>query len=220
MRGETKLLSPIALKVSTFQKLFLIMTIVAIFSIVGSSVSYAQTAGTYKGQGNQGQQFSQRGNSTGHQHTGGSYSGAGTFSRNGTAYNMNSFNHTRAAYPGSSGVMSSTNVPTLQKPVPPSTGAITSNPATTNQPIPSWVKNNAKWWSQGQVSDSDFVQGIQYLIQNGMVKVPPTEVNTTSSQPIPQWVKNTANWWAIGQVSDNEFIQSIQYLISAGIIKA
>ena len=39
------------------------------------------------------------------------------------------------------------------------------------QQIPSWVKNNAKWWADGTIGDTDFVQGIQFLIKQGIVKV-------------------------------------------------
>jgi len=38
--------------------------------------------------------------------------------------------------------------------------------------IPQWIKNNAKWWSEGQIVDSDFIKGIQYLMQNGIMKIP------------------------------------------------
>lgn len=86
--------------------------------------------------------------------------------------------------------------------------------------IPSWVRNNAKWWSQNQVGDSDFIQGVQYLIQQGILKIPPTQVNqTSSSQQIPAWVKTNAGWWAQGQISDGDFIKGIQYLVSSGIVK-
>ena len=37
--------------------------------------------------------------------------------------------------------------------------------------IPSWIKNTAKWWSEGQVSDSDFINGLQWLIDNNILKV-------------------------------------------------
>ncbi|MGI0046115.1 MAG: hypothetical protein ACREBB_02855 [Nitrosotalea sp.] len=90
-----------------------------------------------------------------------------------------------------------------------------------SSPIPSWVRNNAKWWSQNQVGDSDFIQGVQYLIQQGIMKIPPTQVNQTSSssQQIPAWVKTNAGWWAQGQISDDDFIKGIQYLVSSGIVK-
>jgi len=37
--------------------------------------------------------------------------------------------------------------------------------------IPSWIKNNAGWWAEGQIDDSSFLQGIQYLVKEGIIKV-------------------------------------------------
>ena len=37
--------------------------------------------------------------------------------------------------------------------------------------IPSWIKNNAGWWSDGKIDDKSFVQGIQYLIKEGIMKI-------------------------------------------------
>ena len=39
--------------------------------------------------------------------------------------------------------------------------------------LPSWVKNNAKWWSEGQIPDSDFFKAIQYLIDAGIIRTGP-----------------------------------------------
>ncbi|MEO9276845.1 MAG: hypothetical protein ABI340_03560 [Nitrososphaera sp.] len=99
-----------------------------------------------------------------------------------------------------------------------------SNPPPQNQTgqtvvIPQWVKNNAKWWQQGQIDDSTFASGIQYLIKQGVIQLPPT----ASSQPssgvtIPSWVKTNAGLWADGQIDDSTFASGIQYLIKIGII--
>ena len=37
--------------------------------------------------------------------------------------------------------------------------------------IPTWIKNNAGWWATDQIDDEAFVQGIQYLIQEGIMAV-------------------------------------------------
>jgi len=37
--------------------------------------------------------------------------------------------------------------------------------------IPAWIKNNACWWSQGAITDGDFVNGLQFLIKEGIIKV-------------------------------------------------
>ena len=84
--------------------------------------------------------------------------------------------------------------------------------------IPTWIKNNAKWWAQGEIGDSDFVKGIQYLVQRGIIKIPNTETATSSQSQIPKWVKNNAGWWADGSIGDEEFVKGIQYLIQVNII--
>jgi len=107
---------------------------------------------------------------------------------------------------------------------PPSTINETVNATTVLQhpiSIPSWIHNNAKWWSQGQVGDNDFVKGIQYLIQEGIMQIPKQQSSSPQSEThtIPAWVKNNAGWWASGQISDDEFVKGIQYMISVGIMK-
>lgn len=43
--------------------------------------------------------------------------------------------------------------------------------------IPSWIKNTARWWSQNQTGDSDFLAAIQYLIDQGMLHTSETQSN-------------------------------------------
>jgi len=86
--------------------------------------------------------------------------------------------------------------------------------------IPSWIKNNAKWWSEGSIDDSTFISGIQYMIQNGIIQVSSTPSGSTTSQQIPSWVKNNAKWWAEGQLSDDDFIKAIQWLVDNGLIQS
>jgi len=37
--------------------------------------------------------------------------------------------------------------------------------------IPDWVKENAGWWSNGLISDSDYVTAIKWLIENGIMRI-------------------------------------------------
>ena len=37
--------------------------------------------------------------------------------------------------------------------------------------IPIWIKNNAGWWADGDIPDSAFVSGLQWLIKNGIMQV-------------------------------------------------
>jgi len=85
--------------------------------------------------------------------------------------------------------------------------------------IPAWIKNNAGWWATDQIDDSSFLQGIQYLVQNNIIVIPPTDAGSESSGTVPEWVKNTAGWWADGTIDDGTFVNAIQYLIKQGLIQ-
>ena len=86
--------------------------------------------------------------------------------------------------------------------------------------IPVWVKNNAAWWADGKINDKNFLVGVQYLVQNGIITTGSENSNMykTKSQSIPAWVKNDAEWWADGTISNVQFVQAVQYLINNGII--
>ena len=87
--------------------------------------------------------------------------------------------------------------------------------------IPSWVRNNAEWWAQGSIGDSDFVSGIQYLIKEGIMQIPETEKSekTSETEGIPPWIKNNADWWAQGLITDDDFVKGIQFLVEKGIME-
>jgi len=85
--------------------------------------------------------------------------------------------------------------------------------------LPDWIKKNAKWWSTNQITDEDFVLGLEFMINNGLIKIPPTAVEDQKSNEIPEWVKNNALWWSVGIISEQEYVNAIQFLISKGIIR-
>ena len=37
--------------------------------------------------------------------------------------------------------------------------------------IPAWIKNNAGWWADGTIDDNSFIQGIQFLIKDGILRI-------------------------------------------------
>jgi len=84
--------------------------------------------------------------------------------------------------------------------------------------IPSWVKNNAGWWSDGTISESEFLQGIQFLIKEEIIVIPTTILSEEKSQKVPEWVKNNAGWWAKGDIDDKSFLEGIQFMIKNGLI--
>ena len=83
--------------------------------------------------------------------------------------------------------------------------------------IPDWIKKNAGWWVDGTISSTDFLKGIEYLIQQEIISIPHTE-KQHSIDKIPNWVKQNAALWSEGKIDDKTFAAGIQYLISIGII--
>ena len=84
--------------------------------------------------------------------------------------------------------------------------------------VPAWVKNNAGWWADDSISESEFLSGISFLISDGIISVPSTVVSENSSGEVPAWVKNNAGWWANNKISDGEFVNGIQHLMTMGLI--
>ena len=86
--------------------------------------------------------------------------------------------------------------------------------------IPDWIKKTTVWWSNDEITDDAFIKAIQYLVQERIIELPPTDPTSEDvvSSAIPDWIRNTSSWWASGAISDKEFIMAIQYLVQNGII--
>ena len=85
--------------------------------------------------------------------------------------------------------------------------------------IPDWIRNNAKWWVEGNINDQTFVGGIQFLIKERIIQIPETKQSaSTDSQEIPSWIKNNADWWSQGLILDDDFLKGIQFMVEKGII--
>ena len=84
--------------------------------------------------------------------------------------------------------------------------------------IPSWVRTNAGWWVDGQIDDTTFLTGVQYLIENGIISVQASSSGGDSTGSVPEWIKTTAGLWVDGQISDSEFLNALTYMIENGII--
>ena len=52
----------------------------------------------------------------------------------------------------------------------------------TDSSIPDWVKNNAKWWSEGTISEADYITSLEYLIQHGIIDLPTPITEVTAAQ--------------------------------------
>ena len=99
--------------------------------------------------------------------------------------------------------------------------------------IPGWIKNVASWWANGEISESEFLTGIEYLINNNIISlsfipcsiipedqdVPDGLTHIIAAELVPNWVKNNAKWWSEDLIGDTDFINGLDYLITEQIIK-
>jgi len=90
-------------------------------------------------------------------------------------------------------------------------------PSAFAESVPEWVKNTAGWWATDAISETEFVNAIEFLVKENIIQVNVTETSGTS-QGVPDWIKNNAGWWASGQIDDQTFVNGIEYLIKVGII--
>jgi len=45
--------------------------------------------------------------------------------------------------------------------------------------VPTWIKNTAGWWAEGQIGDTEFISGIEFLIKNRIIQVGPEILGIT-----------------------------------------
>jgi len=92
-------------------------------------------------------------------------------------------------------------------------------PVSFSEGIPQWVKNNAEWWAERQISQTEFTNGLEFLINEGIIYIPSIEPGIPGPDKIiPDWVRNTAGWWSDNKIPDSEFTNAMKYLIEIGII--
>ena len=84
--------------------------------------------------------------------------------------------------------------------------------------IPQWIKQNAGWWATDQISDSEFLENIDFLFEKGIVFVPGKGVNSESTWSVPTWYKTIAAWWSEDKITDDEFLLAIENLVAREII--
>ena len=84
--------------------------------------------------------------------------------------------------------------------------------------IPSWVKHNALWWSQGKISDDDFINGMSWLVENRILPITDL-VEEIDGQTPSDAVKKIAYSWSQNSISDEEFLRGVEYLVKNGMME-
>jgi hypothetical protein len=84
--------------------------------------------------------------------------------------------------------------------------------------IPDWIKIYAKNWATGEISDSEFMTGLDFMLQNKIIVIPNIDYAHSTFDNVPSWFRSISHWWANDLISQQEFINSIKFLIQNDII--
>jgi len=85
--------------------------------------------------------------------------------------------------------------------------------------LPTWIQDYAGLWATGEITDSTFVTGIEFLLENNIIMISNIPSGSISGDEIPNWVRNNAHWWSQDLISEDEFVNSLKFLIQEGIIE-
>jgi len=80
-------------------------------------------------------------------------------------------------------------------------GAAEQTTASKKMNIPGWIKNNAQWWAQNQITDEDFANGIEFMIKDGIIDV--AGVQQASAQGMTEGQPFDEIWDAIVKLQND-----------------
>ena len=91
--------------------------------------------------------------------------------------------------------------------------------------IPSWIKNNAGWWADDNISDSDFLYGIKFLVENNIIQFQ-SDVDHEKSKNIEKYlldwdtVVNDSLYAHIGSITvQKQFFDYVNYTVKYDMSK-
>ena len=91
--------------------------------------------------------------------------------------------------------------------------------------IPSWIKNNAGWWANDSISDSDFLYGIKFLVENNIIQFQ-SDVDYEKSKNIEKYllgwdtIVNDSKYAYDGSIKmQSEFFDYVNYVVSYDMSK-
>jgi hypothetical protein len=86
--------------------------------------------------------------------------------------------------------------------------------------VPDWIKNYAKLWMTGGISDAQFIHGLDFMLEHKIIVIQNSSYSPDNSIIyVPNWIRNNASWWADDLISQQEFVDSLKYLIEENIIE-
>jgi len=91
--------------------------------------------------------------------------------------------------------------------------------------IPPWIKNNAGWWADDDISDSDFLYGIKFLVESNIIQFQ-SDVDYEKTKNIEKYlldwdtIVNDSKYAYDGSIKmQSEFFDYVNYIVSYDMSK-
>jgi len=91
--------------------------------------------------------------------------------------------------------------------------------------IPPWIKNNAGWWADNDISDSDFLYGIKFLVETNIIQFQ-SDVDYEKTKNIEKYlldwdtIVNDSKYAYDGSIKmQSEFFDYVNYIVSYDMSK-
>lgn len=76
--------------------------------------------------------------------------------------------------------------------------------------IPNWIKNTAKWWSEGQTNDTDFLSAMQYLIDQNILHASKSSQTANQNNTMSQKMYDLQTRYNTLEIKYNELLKQVQ----------
>ena len=84
-----------------------------------------------------------------------------------------------------------------------------------NEKILYWHYNDAKWWSEGKISDEKFQKSLIILLESNT----DLSQNMSGESSIPLWFSNTAQWFSENKITSDVYVSAITFLYDENLLK-
>ena len=80
--------------------------------------------------------------------------------------------------------------------------------------IPDWFKKTTTYWINQTMSDGEYYETLEFLLDEKIIHMPKTEISMDNSHSeIPVWIKTNAEKWVDEKISDDEFSIVLQWIL-------
>ena len=75
--------------------------------------------------------------------------------------------------------------------------------------VPVWIKNNAGWWAEGQITESDFLSGINHLVETGIISISQKSIESASDSIVSECQSIKSNYKRLN--CEKEIKQNLEF---------